>query len=133
MSLTGKERDGLRDLGVNPNDFVALDVLLNLTPQIPIMGIDIPDPAGNPRRHVVMHFQLAIPEDNLVPASRVIGADGRQPSPVDGLLPMIKGRFILPRARVKPEVLRILAAKGNAVDDVPLPAFAPRASETSDG
>lgn len=122
--MRGRERDALRRANLNPNDFIALDVILQLNPNAPVVGADIPMPNGQQVPHVISHWVLAMPTNALSPASKVIDAQGRMPSPIDGLVPEIVGRLVLPKARVRPEALRQLAAEGaiDSEDAQPAPA-----------
>lgn len=110
------------DLNVNPNeaslveqmdkapeDFLAMPVQLGLHPQ---MGGGI---AETPKGEVAFfNFQLVVPVANLQAPSTVLLAGGQRSNPAEGMLPVLQGRWVLPRGRVRPHVLDALGLKGRA-------------------
>lgn len=100
LQLNPAERERVKEMRGDPDRYVALPVVLSINPQA--AGGITETPQGE-----IVFFQwlLTLPMRNLC-ASRVLGADGQVGNPAEGMLPLIEGRWVLPKGRVAPHVLR---------------------------
>ena len=109
LDCSPTEAERVVQVGRAPTDYIAMPVVLVLNQQQP-GGV-----AQTPHGEVAFfNFQLALPVANLHAISTIIRADGQRENPAEGMLPMIEGRFVLPRSRVAPHVLEHMGIRGRA-------------------
>lgn len=96
--------------GQAPAAYAAIPVGLALNPQIPMCAQPVQTPSG-PVDMLVAHFALTIPLASLR-ASTVLGPDGNAQNPLDGIVPMIEGRLLIPRARLSASMQAALRTLG---------------------
>jgi hypothetical protein len=89
-------------MGADPESWVAMSVWLQCSG-----GALAPTPQGEV---LVLNYQLLVPAANLV-LSRILLPGGQMSNPVDGMPPVLAGRWVLPRGKLRPEVLAALLAR----------------------
>lgn len=90
-------------------DYLALPVQLMLAPH-PGQIVTVNGPDG-PFELVQVLFALQCPLANLV-STRILNPDGTVPSPVQGMLPMIGGRWIMPKRKIAPQAQEEIRRSG---------------------
>lgn len=99
-TLTPREAAIVRHAGADPALFVAWPVTLQVAPP----GVGEVHQVTDPRSGRVLDV-VVVPMTMILPCSelrmsRVLGANGHAPSPLDGMIPIVAGRLVLPRVRL---------------------------------
>lgn len=100
----------------DPEDYIAIPVQLAVNAKQPGAVMPMRLPNGQVADMVVLHFVLTLPFDNLK-TSKVLLANGQMPDPLMGMVPLMEARMVLPRARLRPEMLALLEGKTPASAD----------------
>ncbi len=61
---------------------------------------------------LVVHLFLVVPLTHLRPASRIVDAGGNVRSPVDGMIPILETRAVVPMERLVPPRSRLVVPEG---------------------
>ena len=116
-------------LGEAAEDYIAVPVQVQMDRSREGAIVPMQTPQGVVDM-VLVPLLLAMPVSNLR-ATRVLQADGKMPFPLQGMLPIMAARLVLPRRRVRPDLLAALglsetpveaaAEEGAAANAPPLP------------
>lgn len=116
LTLTPEERARCQQMGVDPDDYVALPVDLAVDEAMgccPKCGTTVPRPGGIAQlpmpggvlEVVVVPMNLVLPADALRRTRILLASKGQVEHPLTGMIPAMTSRALVPRIRVKPETL----------------------------
>lgn len=91
-------------------DYIALGVQITVNPNQPGAVMPMRTPNGDVVDMVVVPLMLTLPFNNLR-QSRVLLANGQMPDPLMGMLPILEARLVLPKTRLRAEVLAAIEGK----------------------
>ena len=115
--LTAAENKLLQDAGLNPADYGAISGQAQVDPQRP-MGLG---PVATPNgivECIVIPLVLILPTSVLRPASRLMDSSGAPRSPVEGMLPVLNTRALVPLARLAERRPMLVIPNGDFPQDV---------------
>jgi hypothetical protein len=98
--LSPAENAMLRQSGIDPNTYGALVAQAQVNPgQMMAMG-QVQTPEGVVEC-LIVPLVMFVPMNQLTPRKGLLDANGHPPNPVEGMLPVVSARAVLPLARLK--------------------------------
>jgi hypothetical protein len=91
-------------------DYIAIGVQITVNPNQPGAVMPMRAPSGEVVDMVVVPLMLTLPFNNLR-QSRVLLPNGQMPDPLMGMLPILEARLVLPKTRLRAEVLAAIEGK----------------------
>ena len=98
--LTPAENAMLRQAGVDPSAYGALVAQAQINPgQMMAMG-QVQTPEGAVEC-LIVPLVMFIPLNQLTPRTGILDPNGHPPNPVEGMIPVVQARAVMPLARLK--------------------------------
>lgn len=97
--LTPAENDRVRAMGGNPADYAALATDAHVDTRQGLALGPVQTPHG-PVDCLVIPFMVILPTNHLAAMSGLVGPDGHPPNPVEGMIPVIPVRVLIPLAKL---------------------------------
>ncbi len=97
--LTPAENDRVRAMGGNPADYAALATDAHVDTRQGLALGPVQTPHG-PVDCLVIPLMVLLPTNHLAAMSGLVGPDGHPPNPVEGMIPVIPVRVLIPLAKL---------------------------------
>ena len=98
--LSPAENAMLRQAGIDPSTYGALVAQAQVNPGAMMAMGQVQTPEG-PVECLIIPLVMFVPMNQLAPRTGVLDTHGNPPNPVEGMLPVVQARAVLPLARLR--------------------------------